>query len=264
MKWFFAAVVTLNLLVAGLIALQRTPQDDFGAREVSPQLISRLPEHGYPPAVTASAPGVEQGLTEASAPLALASVPAPVPVKPLASTPAALAPSATPAEAPVAKVEVAKQCYRWGELNDSQLARARGGIATLRLPAAQVSDSVREDKSSGGKAWVYYPPLATQSETLTLIAELKAKGLDSYIVRNEGPFRGYLSLGLFAKEEGAKALVKRLKDLGFDKAQIDARGTRSKKTTVSLRALTPEQVDKLKAVQQRLLPGIAVQPFSCK
>lgn len=262
MKWFFAAVVTLNLLVAGLIALQKAPQDDFGAREVSPQLISRLPDHGYPARVAASAPSVEQGLTEASAPLALASVPvpAPLPVKPVASTPAALA---LRAEAPVAKVEVAKQCYRWGELNDSQLARARGGIATLRLPAAQVSDSVREDKQAGGKAWVYYPPLATQSETLTLIAELKAKGLDSYIVRNEGPFRGYLSLGLFAKEEGAKALVKRLKDLGFDKAQIDARGTRSKKTTVSLRALTPEQVDKLKAVQQRLLPGIAVQPFNC-
>ncbi|RQW28435.1 SPOR domain-containing protein [Rhodobacteraceae bacterium CH30] len=260
MKWFFAAVVTLNLLVAGLVALQKAPQDDFGAREVSPQLISRLPDHGYPARVAASAPSVEQGLTEASVPLALSPMPVPAPAKPVASAPVAVAPRA---ELPVAKVEVVKQCYRWGELNDSQLARARGGIATLRLPAAQVSDSVREDKQAGGKAWVYYPPLATQSETQTLIAELKAKGLDSYIVRNEGPFRGYLSLGLFAKEEGAKALVKRLKDLGFDKAQIDARGARSKKTTVSLRALTPEQVDKLKSVQQRLLPGIVVQPFNC-
>ncbi|MGL6071086.1 SPOR domain-containing protein [Craterilacuibacter sp.] len=261
MKWIFAAVVVLNLLLAGLIALQQTPQDDFRSREASPQLISLLPENAFS-SIAASAPVASAPLTPIAASMPATMPPAAVVAAAVtASAPAALLAKA--AKVPEAKVVEAKLCYRWGELTDSQLARARGGVATLRLPAAQISDSVREEKQAGGKAWVYYPPLATQSETQTLIAELKAKGLDSYIVRNEGPYRGYLSLGLFAKEAGAQALVKRLKSLGFDQAQIDARGQRSNKTTISLRALTSAQADKLKAVQQRLLPGIAVQPFSC-
>jgi cell division septation protein DedD len=106
---------------------------------------------------------------------------------------------------------------------------------------------------------VFYPPLATQAETQTLVAELKAKGFDSYIVQTAGDFKGYLSLGLFGREEGAQALVKRLKAAGYDKTKVDSRAEVVKVTTLSFRQLDEATAGKLKALQKRLLPGIPLQ-----
>ena len=94
------------------------------------------------------------------------------------------------------------------------------------------------------------------------MAELKGKGFDSYIVKTEGEFRGHLSLGLFSKEAAAQALVVRLKAVGYDKAKVDARSELSQVTTLSFRALDAAQADKLRALQQRLLPGIPLRACS--
>lgn len=259
MKWFFSVVVVLNVLLAGWIALQKTPEANFEAREVSPQLVALLPEGK--PLVEASAPAVLSVMT-ASAPQAEA----PPALVGTASMPAAALPAKAVALAvpPLASGDTpAKQCLRWGALDARQLARVEGELAGLRLTPAQLKRQMQPGVAAGGKTWVYYPPLATRAETQTLIAELKAKGFDSYIVRSEGPFRGHLSLGLFGKIAGAQALQARLKAAGFPDAKIDARAQGSEVTTLRFTALAPWQVDKLRALQRRMLPGISLNHEPC-
>lgn len=277
MKWFLVIVVVLNVLVGLYGVLKQKPVADIGAQDINAAQLTILPASWSP----ASAPVVQP---EASAVTALpdnldASVATPAAALPatLASQPSVQKPVMQKPVAPVkadtptvAKIELkptsetkpeAGQCLAWGALDAKQLARVQGGLPALKLATAPQS-SVKEEARGSGRVWVFYPPLATKAETQTLVAELKGKGFDSYIVKTEGEFSGHLSLGLFSKEAAAQALVMRLKAAGYDKARVDARSERSQVTTLSFRALDAAQADKLRALQQRLLPGIPLRACS--
>ncbi|MDC7691607.1 SPOR domain-containing protein [Vogesella indigofera] len=276
MKWFLVIVVVLNVLVGLYGVLKQKPVADIGAQDINAAQLTILPA-GWRPA---SAPVVQP---EASAVTALpdnldasvatpaAALPAtlasqPAVQKPVMPKPAAPLKTDTPTVAkveltPAAKPVAAGQCLAWGALDAKQLARVQGGLPALKLATAPQS-SVKEEARGSGRVWVFYPPLATKAETQTLVAELKGKGFDSYIVKTEGEFSGHLSLGLFSKEAAAQALVTRLKAAGYDKARVDARSERSQLTTLSFRALDAAQADKLRALQQRLLPGIPLRACS--
>lgn len=275
MKWFLVIVVVLNVLVGLYGVLKQKPVADIGAQDINAAQLTILPASWRPE----SAPAVPQ---EASAVTALtdnldasvatpaATLPATLASQPAAQKPAMQKPVAQPrADTPtVAKAELAPvakpaagQCLAWGALEAKQLARVQGGLPALKL-ATTPQSSVKEELRGSGRVWVFYPPLATKAETQTLVAELKGKGFDSYIVKTEGEFSGHLSLGLFSKEAAAQALVARLKAAGYDKARVDARSERSQLTTLSFRALDAAQADKLRALQQRLLPGIPLRACS--
>jgi len=276
MKWFLVIVVVLNVLVGLYGVLKQKPVADIGAQDINAAQLTILPASWSP----ASAPVAQP---EASAVTALpdnldasvatpaAALPAPVASQPAAQKPVMQKPAAplktdTPTVAkveltPAAKPVAAGQCLAWGALDAKQLARVQGGLPALKLATAPQS-SVKEEARGSGRVWVFYPPLATKAETQTLVAELKGKGFDSYIVKTEGEFSGHLSLGLFSKEAAAQALVMRLKAAGYDKARVDARSERSQLTTLSFRALDAAQADKLRALQQRLLPGIPLRACS--
>jgi hypothetical protein len=281
MKWFIGTLVVVNLLAALYGALKQKPEVDIHAQEVNAAQLKMLPANWKPP--LASAPEASVPVTDIAssmpqaeampAPPAVASttatVAAPKEAKPavLAAKPEAKVPEAKaedkavkPAETKVAdaKPAAATLCYSWGGLDPQQLARVQGGVPLLKLSSPPQA-SVVDQRRGSGKTWVFYPPLATQAETQTLVAELKAKGFDSYIVQTAGEFKGHLSLGLFGREEGAQALVKRLKAAGYDKAKVDSRGDVVKVTTLSFRQLDEATASKLKALQKRLLPGIPVQ-----
>lgn len=176
------------------------------------------------------------------------------PAKAAPAKPAEVSAAAVPPAADKPAAATARLCYSWGGLDPQQLARVQGGLPLLKLATAPQA-SVSDERRGSGKAWVFYPPLATQAETQTLVSELKGKGFDSYIVKTDGEFKGHLSLGLFGREEGAQALVKRLKAAGYDKARVDSRGDVVKVTTLTFRQLDETTADKLKALQKRLLPG---------
>lgn len=281
MKWFLVIVVVLNVLVGLYGVLKQKPVADIGAQDINAAQLTILPASWSPAsaplaqpeasAVTALTDNLDASVATPAAalPAILASQPSvqkPVMQKPLVQKPVAPLKADTPivakAElAPAAKPAVAGQCLAWGALDDKQLARVQGGLPALKLATAPQS-SVKEAMRGSGRVWVFYPPLATKAETQTLVAELKGKGFDSYIVKTEGEFSGHLSLGLFSKEAAAQALVARLKAAGYDKAKVDARSERSQLTTLSFRALDAAQADKLRALQQRLLPGIPLRACS--
>jgi hypothetical protein len=287
MKWFIGTLVVVNLLAALYGALKQKPEVDIHAQEVNAAQLKMLPANWKPPVASApeaSAPvtDIASSMPQAEAVTAVPSVPsvstvssaavtvaapkeaklATVAAKPEIKAPEAKAADkvAKPADSKVAEAKpaAATLCYSWGGLDPQQLARVQGGVPLLKLSSPPQA-SVVDQRRGSGKAWVFYPPLATQAETQTLVAELKAKGFDSYIVQTAGEFKGYLSLGLFGREEGAQALVKRLKAAGYDKTKVDSRGEVVKVTTLSFRQLDDATAGKLKALQQRLLPGIPLQ-----
>lgn len=284
MKWFIGTLLVLNMLTALYGALKQKPEADIHAQDVNAAQLKLLPADWTPPQASAPAASMPQAEMPASAPLAQPAVP---PVAIVASSPASqpalkqakaadkasetakpdVKPDVKPAtvatkpvEAKQADAKAAEQkpaanlCYSWGGLDPKQLERVQGGVPLLKLATAPQA-SVVDEKRGSGKAWVFYPPLTTQAETQTLVAELKGKGFDSYIVQTAGDYKGYLSMGLFAREEGAQALVKRLKAAGYDKAKVDSRGEVVKVTTLTFRQLDEATADKLKTLQKRLLPG---------
>lgn len=277
MKWFLIIVLVLNLLTGLYGWVKQKPPVVIGEQDVNAQQLTVLPA-GWAPPKAASAPLVHDASAATALPTNLDSM-APVVASATVAVPAVA--SAVKAAAPVASavtaqakvplepakptvtdkaatVATATQCYRWGAFDERQLPRVEGGIPLLKLAQAP-QRSVSEEKRGSGKAWVFYPPLATQAETQTLVAELKGKGFDSYIVRTDGPFKGHLSLGLFAREAAAQELVKKLKAAGYTKAEVDARSTPAKLTTLTFAKLDDASADKLKALQKRLFPGIPVQ-----
>lgn len=286
MKWLLGALLVLNLF-AGLYALiKQKPERDLKAQEVNAAQLKLLPPDWKPPqlasAALASAPLAEA----ASAPLASAPAVSKPAVAKTASQPAAIAPKIAvkpavapsvtpplppakpvdqpavplkPADAKQATAKVAANlCRNWGPLDPKQLERVQGGLPSLQLATAPVA-SVKEELRGSGRIWVFYPPLATQAETQTLVSELRSKGFDSYIVKTDGAFKNHLSLGLFSKQDAAQALLQRLKEAGYDKAKLDVRGEHTRLTTLNFKALDDAALARLKALQQRLLPGIPLQ-----
>ncbi|BBF87396.1 hypothetical protein DLM_3812 [Aquitalea magnusonii] len=286
MKWFLVLIVVLNLAAAGYGALKQRPPGDVHAQEISPEQVKLLPPDWQP----ASAPQAD-----ASAPLkVVASMPQTEALKPedlgkSASQPAAAKPAKSEASAATAKAEVknpppnkppekptektadkpkteaikpepskALACYDWGTLDAKLLSRVKGGLPSLKLKPEQVVESSKGELKATGKFWVYHPPLATQSETQTLSAELKDKGFDNYIVHS-AEFKGSVSLGLFGQEAAAKAMLARVKAAGFDKVAIEQKGQKSAATVLSFKALDAQQAERLHALQKRLTPGIALQ-----
>ena len=266
MKWFIGTLLVLNMLTALYGALKQKPETDIHAQDVNAAQLKLLPADWKPPqasAPLASAPlpDVASSAPQAQAPQvasATAAVPPPVKeekapakaadsvkvdVKPASAVLAKTAPESKLPEAKLVdtKAAAANLCYSWGGLDPKQLERVQGGVPLLKL-ATPPQASVVDEKRGSGKAWVFYPPL-------------KGKGFDSYIVQTAGEYKGYLSMGLFSREEGAQALVKRLKAAGYDKAKVDSRGDVVKVTTLTFRQLDDATAEKLKALQKRLLPG---------
>jgi hypothetical protein len=269
-------VVVLNVLVGLYGVLKQKPVADIGAQDINAAQLTILPASWSPAstplaqpeasAVTALPDNLDASVATPAAALPATLASQPAVQKPVMPKPAAPLKTDTPTVAkveltPAAKPVAAGQCLAWGALDAKQLARVQGGLPALKLATAPQS-SVKEEARGSGRVWVFYPPLATKAETQTLVAELKGKGFDSYIVKTEGEFSGHLSLGLFSKEAAAQALVMRLKAAGYDKARVDARSERSQVTTLSFRALDAAQADKLRALQQRLLPGIPLRACS--
>lgn len=280
MKWFIGTLLVLNMLTALYGALKQKPEADIHAQDVNAAQLKLLPADWTPPQASAPVASMPQAEMPASGPLAqppaqpaavVASSPASLPAAKEAKTADKVSDAAKPdakpaiatkpvAESKPADVKPAEQkpaanlCYSWGGLDPKLLERVQGGVPLLKLATAPQA-SVVDEKRGSGKAWVFYPPLTTQAETQTLVAELKGKGFDSYIVQTAGEYKGYLSMGLFAREEGAQALVKRLRAAGYDKAKVDSRGDVVKVTTLTFRQLDEATAEKLKTLQKRLLPG---------
>ena len=70
------------------------------------------------------------------------------------------------------------------------------------------------DLSAGEGYWVYLPPFASRDEARRRLAELQARGIDSYIIP-KGELENGISLGVFTRRDLAEARLAELKRLGL-------------------------------------------------
>jgi hypothetical protein len=132
--------------------------------------------------------------------------------------PAAAAAAATDATAPVATE--AAQCLFWpGLARDlaQQLAKA-GEAAELQ---AQVTD---ETGSESPSFWVHIPAPAGRDDTARLVADLKAKGVDHFVMKEGSRAPGAISLALFKVRSQAYGQAEKLARQGVAGIRIEERG----------------------------------------
>ncbi len=141
---------------------------------------------------------------------------------------AAAAAAPAPAPAPTAPPPAAAplKCIEWGSFSTADAARAEKALEPLAL-GERLARRTAEETTSW---WVFIPPqsdapnarLAAQRKAV----ELKKLGVQDYfIVQEEGPNRGAVSLGLFRTEEAAQARLAALRSRGVHSAQIAPRQT---------------------------------------
>lgn len=109
---------------------------------------------------------------------------------------------AAPEAAPVV------QCFTVGPFLTSSegfVARMKGKGFTVR---------VEPRKAEGKDYWIYVPPFTNRGRAEEKLSELKAKGVESFIV-NEGRFVNAISLGHFSKKELAQSFRDKMTAAGI-------------------------------------------------
>lgn len=115
-------------------------------------------------------------------------------------------------DAPVVPERVAAQlqCFFVGPFASMAVAEQ----FAERMQGKGLQFRVDQRKAEGKDYWVYVPPFITRAKADERLAELRAKGVESFIV-SEGSFANAISLGHFTKKELAQAFRGRLTAAGI-------------------------------------------------
>lgn len=84
-----------------------------------------------------------------------------------------------------------------------------------RLLALNLVAEVRQITVTGKAGyWLYLPPEASRKEALRRLGELQRRGIDSYVIPSGERANG-ISLGMFSKQEGVRALRNKVTKMGY-------------------------------------------------
>ena len=113
--------------------------------------------------------------------------------------------------------EIRDLCIMVGAFQDA----AEAQLFISRLAALDVAAYVHPvDLPAGANYWVYLQPLNNRDTARRRLAELQARGIDSYIIP-KGELENGISLGVFTRRDLAEARLAELAGLGLDaKMQI--------------------------------------------
>lgn len=142
---------------------------------------------------------------------------------------AAVSPPPEPTPAPEALA-----CLRFDGLGEQQAA----SLARAVLETQPELQTTRRMLEPPGNWWVHIPPPASRNIAEDRVATLRSSGItDLFIVRDEGPHKNAISLGMFRTEAGANQHLANLRTRRVTDARIiarkpaiyrlDIRGTRS-------------------------------------
>jgi len=197
MRW------VLGLLLAANLAMFGWWQGWFGGRnpvppaEANPALLRVVPidRLGGPP--SGSVPAVTSPFASPSAPVS--------PTQPPASR---LSSPTLPAGAPTAAGE--PSCREFAIAGDERARALRNALADS---GARVEMQRGEAPSS---FLVYLPPAASLADAQRQVSSLRQAGIDDVFLMQEGPLRLGVSVGVFSREEGARAVSARVSALGYE------------------------------------------------
>ncbi len=136
-------------------------------------------------------------------------------------TPAATAESETPAADSQASPPQRQTCYRLGPFRERQVA---ANLLTQFLELGLTGRVVEEETDDVTGYWLMYPPAPDLATARRNLARLKARGWEDLWLFESGPWRGAISLGLYAQRSRAEAMAAKLQAQGVEVRILPRRG----------------------------------------
>lgn len=211
---FFLVLVNVAYFLWQSRTQEQLPQLSIDAATPSLMLLSELPSSA---SSTLSKSNENDQKSEA---LPAASINTPMPSEvstaPAESSPVAL--TEAPAVATVQVPTAAQACFVLGGFVDQSIAEQAAGFLSERGIASKLSVMEKQGTAS---YLVYLPPFQSRADALVKLHELKANGVDSFIIADGERING-ISLGVFSKEESAKKLQNQLKNKGYNPLLVNS------------------------------------------
>jgi hypothetical protein len=161
--------------------------------------------------------------------------------------------------APVAVVDVATSCYKWGNFTKTNLPAAQVVLVRLGLQSEVKQEKIdNEDR----RFWVYYPPLKTAELAQQKAEEIKAMGVDELFIVQDSQWRNAISFGLFQDEQLASALLNDLLTKGVKGATKALRSPGKSLNSLLIKAVTAPAAIELQKIKPEFV-GTEVEPAAC-
>lgn len=244
MPYLLIALVIVNIALAGLgFAPWRDRQDSLTQREIQAEAllvqgpsrlipqqsedlgtesIQTLADHSEERSGATTAPPV--AATDALPASAPSPSPEPTGAQSSSADPTASSLTSAPSEGtpapPVAQTAPMAFCAEWGPFGREQFQEAASWIEGQFAQAEIFSRLI----SSPAGWMVYVPPAASMQQSTQRAAALRSSGItELFVVQEEGPLRGAISLGVFRSEEAAQRLLAQRRAQGVGDARMMAR-----------------------------------------
>lgn len=177
----------------------------------------------------------------------------------LAAMPKKLTPPPVLKVSPVAAIQEATSCYKWGNFTKTNLPAAQ--VVLVRLGLQSIINQERIN-SEDRRFWVYYPPLKSAELAQEKSYEIKALGVEDLFIVQDSQWRNAISFGLFQDEQLASALLSELQAKGVKGATKALRSPGK-----SLNSLLIKSVDASVALElQKIKPefvGTEIELVAC-
>ena len=176
----------------------------------------------------------------------------------LTSMPQKAAPSAIEAT-PVAVVDAATSCYKWGNFTKTNLPAAQVVLVRLGLQSTVKQEQVSaEDR----RFWVYYPPLKSAQLAQQKADEIKALGVSELFIVQDSQWRNAISFGLFQDEQFATALLNDLLEKGVKGATKALRSPGKSLNSLLIKAVNADAAIELQKIKPEFV-GSELVPAAC-
>jgi hypothetical protein len=168
-----------------------------------------------------------------------------------------LTPQEVAALGPAKAAALADVCLEWGPFGEAERAKALADIEPLALGKLLTQRRVESSTSF----WVYLPPFASKAAADKRAAELRAAGMDVFVV-DGGAQRFAISLGVFRTEDGANAHLAAMTKQGVVGAKAGPRPQVVVQTMLTVRDPQQPVIARLRELAPAY-PGAEVKIGSC-
>lgn len=154
-----------------------------------------------------------------------------------------------------------KVCFEWGAFSGSDMEQAQSALKTLHLGEGVLTQHNVEEAD---RFWVYIPPLKTKSDADKKISELKAMGVNDFLLMQpDGKWKYAISLGVFTTEEASVKFLAQLQKKGVKSAKSGPRNHETGKVKFQLNDVSEEVATQLVALKEDF-KGSELKAVACQ
>ena len=160
---------------------------------------------------------------------------------------------------PVAVIDAATSCYKWGNFTKTNLPAAQVVLVRLGLQSTINQEQIdNEDR----RFWVYYPPLKSAELAQQKADEIKQMGVEELFIVQDSQWRNAISFGLFQDEQLASSLLNTLLEKGVKGATKALRSPGKSLNSLLIKSVTANTALELKKITPEFV-GTDLAPAAC-